>query len=132
LGDEAIGAVRSIGRGVRLLAAGQTVGLGWNSASCLACPQCLAGDHKMCRYLEETIVGRHGAFATRVRCHWSWATPIPPGVDPAIASPLLCGGITVFNPLIQHHVVPTFRVGVIGIGGLGRMARSSPTSGAAM
>ena len=46
-----------------------------------------------------TIVGRHGAFATRVRCHWVWATPIPEGVDAAKAGPLLCGGITVFNPL---------------------------------
>jgi uncharacterized zinc-type alcohol dehydrogenase-like protein len=88
----------------------------------MACPQCLAGDHNLCRYLEQTIVGRHGAFATRVRCHWSWATPIPAGVDLSIAGPLLCGGITVFNPLIQHNVVPTFRVGVIGIGGLGHMA----------
>jgi uncharacterized zinc-type alcohol dehydrogenase-like protein len=76
----------------------------------------------MCRYLEQTIVGRHGAFGTRVRCHWSWATPIPQGVDLSIAGPLLCGGITVFNPLIQYNVVPTFRVGVIGIGGLGHMA----------
>jgi uncharacterized zinc-type alcohol dehydrogenase-like protein len=76
----------------------------------------------MCVNLEQTIVGRYGAFATRVRCHWCWATPIPPGVDLAVAGPLLCGGITVFNPLIQHDVSPTYRVGVIGIGGLGHMA----------
>jgi uncharacterized zinc-type alcohol dehydrogenase-like protein len=76
----------------------------------------------MCRSLEQTIVGRHGAFATRVRCHWSWATPIPQGVDAAVAGPLLCGGITVFNPLVQHNVRPTDHVGVIGIGGLGHMA----------
>jgi uncharacterized zinc-type alcohol dehydrogenase-like protein len=35
---------------------------------------------------------------------------------------LLCGGITVFNPLIQLNVRPTHRVGVIGIGGLGHLA----------
>jgi uncharacterized zinc-type alcohol dehydrogenase-like protein len=111
-----------MGDDAKLVKVGQTVGLGWNSASCMACPQCLAGDHNMCRTLEQTIVGRHGAFATRVRCHWSWATPIPEGVDPAVAGPLLCGGITVFNPLIQHNVLPTYRVGVIGIGGLGHLA----------
>jgi uncharacterized zinc-type alcohol dehydrogenase-like protein len=76
----------------------------------------------MCQRLEQTIVGRHGAFATRVRCHWSWATPIPDGVDLTKAGPLLCGGITVFNPLLQMGVLPTQRVGVIGIGGLGHMA----------
>ena len=76
----------------------------------------------MCESLEQTIVGRHGAFATRVRCHWSWATPIPEALDAAKAGPLLCGGITVFNPLLQCGVLPTHRTGVIGIGGLGHMA----------
>lgn len=38
------------------------------------------------------------------------------------AGPLLCGGITVFNPLQQFGVRPTDRVGVVGIGGLGHLA----------
>jgi uncharacterized zinc-type alcohol dehydrogenase-like protein len=38
------------------------------------------------------------------------------------AGPLFCGGVTVFNPLVQYQVKPTDRVGVIGIGGLGHMA----------
>ena len=121
-GHEAIGTVSAVGRSAKLVGPGQTVGLGWNAGSCMSCPPCLAGDHNMCRVLEQTIVGRHGAFATRVRCHWSWATPIPQALDPAVAGPLFCGGITVFNPLVQHNVRPTDRVGVIGIGGLGHMA----------
>jgi hypothetical protein len=36
----------------------------------------------------------------------------------AKAGPLLCAGITVFNPLLQFGVRPTDRVGVVGIGGL--------------
>ena len=40
----------------------------------------------------------------------------------AKAGPLLCGGITVFNPIILAGVLPTDRVGVIGIGGLGHLA----------
>jgi uncharacterized zinc-type alcohol dehydrogenase-like protein len=35
--------------------------------------------------------------------------------------PLMCGGITVYNPLVQFDVKPTDRVGVIGIGGLGHL-----------
>jgi uncharacterized zinc-type alcohol dehydrogenase-like protein len=121
-GHEAIGKVAAIGRDARGVQVGQTVGLGWNSASCLHCRPCLSGDQNLCQNLEQTIVGRHGAFATKVRCHWIWATPIPEGVDVAKAGPLLCGGITVFNPLLQFGVLPTDRVGVIGIGGLGHLA----------
>jgi alcohol/geraniol dehydrogenase (NADP+) len=121
-GHEAIGVISAMGPGAKGLHVGQTVGLGWNAGSCLYCPQCLAGDHNMCRRLEQTIIARHGAFATKVRCHWVWATPIPDGVDLAKAGPLLCGGITVFNPLVQFDVRPTQRVGVIGIGGLGHLA----------
>jgi uncharacterized zinc-type alcohol dehydrogenase-like protein len=121
-GHEAIGTVAAVGRNAKLVRVGQTVGLGWNAGSCLHCPQCLSGNHNLCATLEQTIVGRHGAFASRVRCHWSWATPIPEGLDRAKAGPLLCGGITVFNPLLQFGVLPTHRVGVIGIGGLGHLA----------
>ena len=121
-GHEAIGKVVALGPHAKLVSLGQTVGLGWNAGSCMSCTQCLTGNHNMCVRLEQTIVGRHGAFATRVRCHWSWATPIPDGVDLSKAGPLLCGGITVFNPLLQMNVLPTHRVGVIGIGGLGHMA----------
>lgn len=121
-GHEAIGKVVAAGRSAKSVKVGQTVGLGWNSGSCLHCSPCLTGDHNMCATLEQTIVGRHGAYATRVRCHWIWATPIPDGVDLAKAGPLLCGGITLFNPLVQFDVRPTDRVGVIGIGGLGHLA----------
>jgi uncharacterized zinc-type alcohol dehydrogenase-like protein len=38
------------------------------------------------------------------------------------AGPLLCGGITVFNPIILAGVKATDKVGVIGIGGLGHMS----------
>jgi len=121
-GHEAIGRVVAMGPDAKLVKQGQIVGLGWNSGSCLFCRQCLAGDHNMCTTLEQTIVGRHGGFATRVRCHWVWATPLPDGVDPAKAGPLFCGGITVFNPLLQADVLPVHRVAVVGIGGLGHMA----------
>lgn len=121
-GHEAIGMVSAMGPLAKAVHLGQTVGLGWNAGSCLHCRPCLTGNHNLCESLEQTIVNRHGAFGTKVRCHWMWATPIPGGVDPAKAGPLLCGGITVFNPLLQCGVLPTHRVGVIGIGGLGHLA----------
>jgi alcohol/geraniol dehydrogenase (NADP+) len=57
-----------------------------------------------------------------VRCSALWASPLPEGLETKDAGPLFCGGITVFNPIVQFGVLPTHRVGVVGIGGLGHMA----------
>jgi alcohol/geraniol dehydrogenase (NADP+) len=121
-GHEVAGRIVAMGDNVKGLKTGQRVGLGWFSQSCLSCPQCLSGDHNLCVTGEQTIVGRHGGFADRVRCHWLWAVPLPDALDPTVAGPLFCGGITVFNPIVQFDVQPTDRVGVIGIGGLGHLA----------
>lgn len=121
-GHEVIGTIVAAGPQVKRVAVGDQVGLGWYSGSCMACPQCLAGDHNLCTTAEQTIIGRFGGFADYVRCHWLWATPLPPAIDPVKAGPLFCGGITVFNPLVQCGVQPTQRAGVIGIGGLGHLA----------
>ena len=121
-GHEVVGTVAAVGEGVTNVAVGDTVGLGWYSGSCLTCRQCMSGDHNLCAGNEGTIVGRHGGFADAVRCQAEWAIPLPQGVNAAKAGPLFCGGITVFNPIIQFGVRPTDRVGVIGIGGLGHLA----------
>lgn len=123
-GHEAIGRVAALGevakeKGLRI---GQRVGIGWNVRSCLHCEHCLGGDHHLCVRVQPTIIGRHGAFADRVRGHWVWTVPLPDALDPGAAGPLLCGGITVFAPLANLNVQPTSRVGVFGIGGLGHMA----------
>lgn len=121
-GHEVAGRIVAAGAHVKGVKVGQRVGLGWMSESCMACPRCLSGDHNLCGTAEQTIVARHGGFADRVRCHWAWAVPLPDALDARSAGPLFCGGITVFNPMVQCGVRPTDRVGVIGIGGLGHMA----------
>lgn len=121
-GHEVVGTIEAVGPGVSHLQPGQTVGLGWYSHSCMTCHQCMSGDHNLCTTAEATIIGRHGGFANRIRAHAEWVLPLPSGVDPRTAGPLFCGGITVFNPLLQNGVRPTDHVGVVGIGGLGHMA----------
>ena len=121
-GHEIVGEIVAAGPDVKGLSVGDLVGLGWNSASCMHCSQCMGGSHHLCESLESTIVGRHGGFADLVRAHWSWAIKLPDGLDLSKAGPLFCGGITVFNPIILGGVQPTDKVGVIGIGGLGHMA----------
>ena len=121
-GHEAVGPVTALGENAKGLKVGQRVGVGWFAKSDLSCRQCLSGDHNLCPNVQGTIVGRHGAFANRVRIQWAWARPIPDGLDYAKAGPLLCGGVTVFNPFLVHKIPPPARVGIIGIGGLGHMA----------
>lgn len=121
-GHEAVGEVAAVGSHVTHLKVGDHVGLGWYSRSCLTCRSCMDGDHNLCGTSEGVIVGRHGGFADRVRCQAAWAVKLPKGVGVKSAGPLFCGGITVFNPIVQFGVKPTDRVGVIGIGGLGHLA----------
>ncbi len=121
-GHEVVGKVAAKGSGVDHLSIGQAVGLGWYTRSCGTCQLCNDGDHNLCATAEQTIVGRHGGFADKVRCHKGWAVPLPDGIDAKSAGPLFCGGITVFNPIVQFDIQPTDRVGVVGIGGLGHMA----------
>ena len=121
-GHEVIGRVVALGAQAKGLREGQRVGIGWSSGSCMHCRPCLSGWHNMCASVEATIVGRDGGFAERVRAHWVWAVPLPEGVRPEVAGPLLCGGVTVFTPMLEFELRPVHRVGVVGIGGLGHMA----------
>lgn len=121
-GHEVIGTIMAVGNNVKHVKIGQRVGLGWFSGSCMHCHDCMGGDHNLCSTAEMTIIGRHGGFADIVRCNSEWAILLPDNLDAKNAGPLFCGGITVFNPIVQFDVRPTQRVGVIGIGGLGHMA----------
>ncbi len=121
-GHEVVGRVAAIGAGVTHLSLGDLVGLGWQSGYCMHCAQCMTGHHNTCPEAVNTIVGRHGGFADKVRAHAASVIPLPDGLDASAAGPLFCGGITVFNPMDLHGLKPTDRTAVIGIGGLGHMA----------
>jgi len=121
LGHEVIGRITALGTSTKARTVGQRVGIGWFSGSDMHCRQCMSGNHHLCPRVQPTIIGHRGGFASHVRAHWAWTIPLPDKLNFADAGPLLCGGITVFNPLAMY-AKPTDRVGVIGIGGLGHMA----------
>jgi len=121
-GHEIIGTVKEAGSNVRSLKAGQRVGLGWQSNSCGECEWCTQGMENLCLSAEATCVHRHGGYANRVRANSRFVFPIPEALASEQAAPLLCGGITVYNPLRSHGINPSSRVGIIGIGGLGHIA----------
>jgi alcohol/geraniol dehydrogenase (NADP+) len=120
LGHEVIGRVVAVGSAAKGLEVGQRVGIGWTAGSCMYCKQCMSGNQHLCPQAQPTIVGHRGGFASHVRSHWVWALPLPEQINFAEAGPLLCGGITVFNPLAMY-AKPTSRLGIVGIGGLGHM-----------
>ena len=120
-GHEVIGRISLVGSRVTTLSVGDRVGLGWHAGYCNACASCRSGDHNLCATATGTIVGRHGGFADKVRAEADSVIKLPEGLDPESAGPLFCGGITVFNPLVQYGVRPTDKVAVIGIGGLGHL-----------
>ena len=120
-GHEIVGTVAAIGAHVKNVQVGQTVGVGWNSDSCMHCAPCLTGEQQRCQTLTTTIAGR-GGFADKIRVQDIWAVPLPSGMDAASAGPLFCGGITVFAPMVDYGLKPTDRIAVIGIGGLGHLA----------
>ncbi len=121
-GHEIIGTIVGIGAAVKGLKVGQRVGIGWTAESCMHCDECIGGQQHLCGKGVGVIVGEHrGGFASHVRAHWAWAIALPDQLNAREAGPLLCGGITVFNPIMMY-AKPTDRVGVVGIGGLGHMA----------
>lgn len=121
LGHEAVGRITAVGASAKGLKVGQRVGVGWNAGSCMHCRQCMSGGHHLCPQVQPTIVGHHGGFASHIRAHWAWVIPLPDTLNVADAGPLLCGGITVFAPIVRF-AKPIDRVGIIGIGGLGHLA----------
>jgi len=121
-GHEIVGSVAAVGDEVRSLEVDQRVGLGWQSNSCGECEWCSRGMENLCPKAEGTCVHRHGGYAERVRANARFVIQIPEALESECAAPLLCGGITVYNPLRTYGVNPSSRVGIVGIGGLGHIA----------
>jgi uncharacterized zinc-type alcohol dehydrogenase-like protein len=122
-GHEVVGTVAALGADVNALKVGQQVGVGWSCGSCQACEWCVRGRENLCaKNLGTITMGHHGGWAESVRCHWKFAVPMPAGLDPAKAGPLMCAGSTVFTPMVQYGVTATMRVAVVGVGGLGHLA----------
>ncbi|MGW6442288.1 NAD(P)-dependent alcohol dehydrogenase [Lentzea sp. NPDC055074] len=125
-GHEAVGVVEAVGDAVdqAVLSVGQRVGVGAIAGSCFRCEWCVSGRTNLCPHRDDTVLrGDRGGFASHVRASdWRHVHPIPDAIRSEHAAPLLCAGTTVFSPLLVHNVLPTHRVAVVGIGGLGHLA----------
>jgi len=61
----------------------------------------------------------YGGYADYCRAPAHFAVKIPDGISSAEAAPMMCGGVTVWSPLVKNGAGPGKRVGIVGVGGLG-------------
>ncbi len=123
-GHEIVGHITGLGSKVTTLKKGDRVGIGWQAKSCNSCEWCLNGEENLCTevFQSGTWGNPHGGFAKAIRIDSRFAFPIPENLNSEDVGPLMCGGITVYAPLVNYNVKPSMKVGVIGIGGLGHLA----------
>lgn len=121
-GHEIIGKVEKTGFAAGDLKVGEVIGVGWQSACCGVCFACICGWRNLCKNATPTYTKLNGGFQQYVIAQSAFAVKIPKEMQKPEAAPLLCGGITVFNPLILYDVKPKMKTLVIGMGGLGHMA----------
>ena len=132
-GHEIVGTVLEIGDEVTTHAVGDVVGVGCFVDACLECAACKDGEEQYCErgvvqtYGSQDYHGEltQGGYSTQVVARDHFVVRIPEafhGDDLAAATPLLCAGITTYEPLTRYGVGPGTRVGVIGMGGLGHVA----------
>ncbi len=130
-GHEFTGVVIETGPDVTGFRVGDPVAVGNIVDSCGMCAMCSAGQENFCRDFPTLTYGgtdRHdgsttlGGFSREYVVRDRFAYPLPPELDPAAAAPLLCAGITVWEPLRALGVGPGTRVAVSGLGGLGHLA----------
>jgi len=127
VGHEIAGIAVKVGKNVKHVKIGDRVGVGAQSGSCLDCEECTAGNEQYClKGNVGTYNGKYpdgsksyGGYADYCRAPSNFVIKIPDGISLAEAAPMLCGGITVYNPLVHNGAGPGKRIGVVGIGGLG-------------
>ncbi|MEU7829466.1 MULTISPECIES: NAD(P)-dependent alcohol dehydrogenase [unclassified Nonomuraea] len=130
-GHEFTGVVTEIGPEATRFGVGDPVAVGNIVDSCGVCAMCRAGQENFCHEFPTLTYGgtdrRDGSTTLGgysreyvVRDHFAY--PLPAGLDPAAAAPLLCAGVTVWEPLRTLGVGPGTRVAVAGLGGLGHLA----------
>ena len=130
-GHEFTGTVTSVGSAVTGFAPGDQVAIGTIIDSCGNCPMCLVGQENYCYEGGTSTYGgvdrvdgtkTNGGYSREYVLRDKFAYQLPAGLDPAAAAPLMCAGISVWEPMRAVGVGPGSQVAVAGLGGLGHLA----------
>jgi len=136
VGHEIVGEAVRVGKDVKHVKVGDTVGVGAQCGSCLECERCQTNLEPYCDNGQVgTYAGKfkkgpakgdrsQGGYSNYNRSPGHFVIKIPDEMDPAVAAPMLCGGVTVYSPLKKHGAGTDAakNVGVVGLGGLGHFA----------
>jgi D-arabinose 1-dehydrogenase-like Zn-dependent alcohol dehydrogenase len=120
-GHEIAGVVDALGAGVTAWKTGARIGVGWHGGHDGTCPQCRRGDFNTC--VNGKIPGIHydGGYQEYAVVPQEALAAMPESLDPVVAAPLLCAGITTFNALRHSGASPGDLVAIQGVGGLGHL-----------
>jgi uncharacterized zinc-type alcohol dehydrogenase-like protein len=130
-GHEFVGVVEEVGPAVTRFAVGDAVAVGNIVDACGTCAMCRAGQENYCEQFPTLTYGgadrqdgsrTQGAYAAEYVVREDFVYALPEGLDPAATAPLLCAGITVWEPLVRWQAGPGRQVAVVGLGGLGHLA----------
>lgn len=130
-GHEFVGTVTAVGSAVTEFSVGDAIAVGNIVDSCGNCDMCRVGQENFCREFPTLTYGgadrqdgstTMGAFSNEYIVRDRFVYHRPTNLDPAAVAPLMCAGITVWEPLRRWAVGPGVAVGVVGIGGLGHLA----------
>lgn len=121
-GHEGIGVVVECGSHVSNLKKGDVVGIPWLHTACGHCEYCLTGRETLCESQENSGYSVDGSFAEYALMDARYTIKLPEGLDPVIAAPLFCAGVTTYKALKVSGVKPGQWVSIVGVGGLGHIA----------
>jgi len=121
-GHEVAGIIDAIGTGVTGWTLGQRAGVGWHGGHCGYCDSCRRGDFVTCLVAPQvTGIAHDGGYAEYMNAPAGALALIPEGLSAVDAGPLMCAGVTTFNPLRNSGARSGDLVAVLGIGGLGHL-----------
>ena len=137
-GHEIAGIVKAVGDKVTDYKPGDKVGVGCFVSSCGDCEKCNDGQQNYCATQVQTYgtpfpkgrghddcAGHHtnGGYTSEITVDRNFVYSVPEGMELEYVGPLLCAGITMFNPLNKYVLKKggNKSVAIVGFGGLGRM-----------
>ena len=143
-GHEIVGRIVRSGDAAKRFQVGDLVGVGCMIDSCGLCAPCREGEENYCESANSwlatyngpmvpallapgggNIYGRDntfGGYSNFIVLNEKFVLKIPAGLEPQIAAPILCAGVTTYSPLKHWGVKPDDKVGIVGFGGLGHLA----------
>jgi len=138
-GHELMGVVEEVGSKVTKVKVGDNVGIGCLCDACMKCNSCKRGDEQYCEVggwghiynsnkIYDTMPGNKdvqtfGGYSGSHCVNEHFIMKVPEGMPMEKAAPILCAGVTMYDPLRHWGATKGNKmcIGIIGIGGLGTM-----------